>query len=89
MYECIYAPFCVSYVASMLLLQYKNGISECEHESCIVTRGANRRVPHDMIITIQWLTIMIISRYSDSAIINIFLENPIMIHHDICLKKCL
>ncbi len=29
-----------------------------------------------------WLTIMIISQYIDSAIINIFLENPIMIHHD-------
>ncbi len=36
MHECIYAPFCASYVAFMLLLQYKNGISECEHESRIV-----------------------------------------------------
>ncbi len=34
-----------------------------------------------------WLTITIISQYIDSAIINIFLENPIMIHHDICLNK--
>ncbi len=31
--------------------------------------------------------ITILSRYSDSAIIDIFLENPIMIHHDICLNK--
>ncbi len=33
------------------------------------------------------LTITIISRCSDSAIINIFLENPVMIHHDICLNR--
>ncbi len=40
------------------------------------------RYSHD-----TWLTIKIISRYSDSAIIDIFLENHIMIHHDICLNK--
>ncbi len=33
------------------------------------------------------LTITILSRYSDPAIIYIFLETPIMIHHDICLNK--
>ncbi len=35
----------------------------------------------------KWLTVTTISRYCDSAIIDIFLENPIMIHHDIFLSK--
>ncbi len=34
-----------------------------------------------------WLTVTIISRCSDSAITDIFLENPIMLHHDIGLNK--
>ncbi len=33
------------------------------------------------------LTIMTISRYNDSVIINIFIENPIIIHHNIYLNK--
>ncbi len=39
-----------------------------------------------------WFTIMIITRYNDSAIIDLLLNNHIMIHHDICLTmktKCL
>ncbi len=34
-----------------------------------------------------WLTVTIISRCSDSAITDIFLENPIILHHDIGLNK--
>ena len=53
--------------------------------------GGNHKVPHDMVHD-TWLTIPIISQYSNSAIINILLDNPIMIHHDIGLTmntKCL
>ena len=50
----------------------------------ILTRGGNHRVPHDTIRD-TWPTILIISRHSDSAIINLLLDNPIRIHHDVCL----
>ena len=62
------------------------------HTHTVEPRGGNHRETYDSIqyalhgpqhdnIAIK----PIISRYSGSAIINILFENPLMIHHNICL----